>query len=102
MECEDAAVPLYRFTKTIFSDHSAKLIELLRQARIGAGLTQVAAAEKLGCRQTFLSKIECGERRLDVIEFVVICQAYGTSPDALLIEFISKSGLGAIRIKRRK
>jgi len=87
-------VPPYRFTKTIFSDHSNTLVRLLREARIGAGLTQVAAAEKLGCRQTFLSKIECGERRLDVVEFVLICQAYGVSAGLLLNTFVVESGLG--------
>jgi len=79
-----ADVRPYRFPKTIFSDLSGKLISALRTARRDAGLTQVQAAEKLGCRQTFLSKIECGERRMDVIEFVVMCDAYGVAPGQLL------------------
>ena len=98
-------MPPYRFTKTIFSDHSAKLIDLLRQARLDAGLTQVSAAAMLGCRQTFLSKIECGERRLDVVELVVICQAYGVSAGDLLNTFVVTSGLGGTgkgnRVKRK-
>lgn len=83
----------YRFTKTIFSDHSSKLIELLREARENAGLTQIQAAERLGCRQTFISKIECGERRLDVVEFSLICLAYGVSPGEVLESFISAAKL---------
>jgi len=79
-----ACVRPYRFPKTIFSELSGKLIAALRMARRDAGLTQVQAAEKLGCRQTFLSKIECGERRVDVIEFVVMCDAYGVAPGQLL------------------
>ena len=59
-------MPPYRFSKTIFSEQHSKLVELLRSARAEAGLTQVQAAKRLGCRQTFISKIECGERRLDV------------------------------------
>jgi transcriptional regulator with XRE-family HTH domain len=70
-------VPPYRFSKTIFSEQHSKLVELLRTARAQAGLTQVQAAKRLGCRQTFISKIECGERRLDVVEFAVMCGAYG-------------------------
>ena len=88
-------MPPYRFAKTIFSDHSAKLIELLRKARLDADLTQIEAAELLGCRQTFVSKIECGERRLDVVEFAVICLAYGVSPGAFLNSFVRQAGLHA-------
>ena len=83
------AVPPYRFPKTIFSDLGGKLIAALTKARRDAGLTQVQAAEKLGCRQTFISKIECGERRIDVIEFVTICDAYGVAPGRLLDSLVS-------------
>src|SRR5438105_11316011 len=80
----------YRFSKTVFGSLNEELITLLRQARKNAGLTQVQAARKLGCRQTFLSKIECGERRLDVVEFVTICEAYGIKPQVLLERFLKK------------
>ena len=70
----------YRFSKTVFSKINDDLVELLRASRQKAGLTQVEAAKKLGCRQTFISKIECGERRIDVVEFVVLMRAYGTDP----------------------
>ncbi len=86
-------MPPYRFPKTIFSDHSDKLTGLLKEARTKAGLTQVQAAERLGCRQTFLSKIECGERRLDVAEFSLICLAYGIRPGALLDRFVAEAKL---------
>ena len=84
-------MPPYRFPKTIFSDVERKLVTALRQARLDAGLTQVQAAEKLGCRQTFLSKIECGERRLDVGEFLVICAAYGVAPGVLLNTLVPRT-----------
>ena len=60
------------------------MVKLLRKARKSASLTQVEAAKKLGCRQTFISKIECGERRLDVIEFVVMMRAYHADPNRVL------------------
>jgi transcriptional regulator with XRE-family HTH domain len=94
-------VPPYRFPKTIFSDHSEKLTRLLRAARVEAGLTQVEAAKRLGCRQTFLSKIECGERRLDVAEFSLICLAYGVRPGALLDLFVQEAELKSTLGTRR-
>ena len=96
-----AGVPPYRFSKTIFSDLGGKLIAALRTARRDGGLTQVQAAEKLGCRQTFLSKIECGERRVDVIEFVVMCDAYGVAPGQLL-DSLMASVRGKSRSTERK
>jgi transcriptional regulator with XRE-family HTH domain len=89
-------VPRYRFDKTIFSQAQDRLMRMLRQAREDAGLTQMAAAELLGCRQTFISKVECGERRLDVLEFVTFCRAYGVEPTALLRRFLKEAGLAKI------
>jgi transcriptional regulator with XRE-family HTH domain len=74
----------YRFSKTVFSKINDALVNVLREARQKAGLTQVEAAKKLGCRQTFISKIECGERRIDVVEFVVMMRVYGTDPSRVL------------------
>ena len=74
----------YRFTKTVFSKINDDLVTVLRNARQKAGLTQVEAAKKLGCRQTFISKIECGERRIDVVEFVVMMRTYGIDPGSAI------------------
>ena len=48
---------------------------LLVEARRDAGLTQVALAKKLGRPQSFVSKFERGERRLDVTEFLDVARA---------------------------
>jgi transcriptional regulator with XRE-family HTH domain len=74
----------YRFSKTVFSKVNDDLVKLMREIRHKAGLTQAQAAKKLGCRQTFISKIECGERRVDVVEFVVMMRAYDSDPSRLL------------------
>jgi transcriptional regulator with XRE-family HTH domain len=47
-------------------------MELLVAARKAMGLTQEELAEQIGEKQNFISKYECGERRLDFLEIVVI------------------------------
>ncbi len=48
----------------------------LREARQAAGLTQAEAAVKLRRPQSFVSKCESGERRVDVVELVAFAQLY--------------------------
>lgn len=56
----------------------------LVNARQKTGLTQQEVAFRLGRTQSFISKYESGERRLDVIEFVEVCQALGIKPLSIL------------------
>lgn len=56
----------------------------LAKARKEAGLTQAALAAKLGRPQSFISKYESGERRLDVVEFMEVAQAVGFDASKLL------------------
>lgn len=65
--------------KNIHTDQHKLLIALLREMRIKAGLTQSELATRIGKDQTFVSKYESGERRLDVLELREICQAIGIS-----------------------
>jgi len=51
----------------------------LRETRERAGLTQVQLARKIRETQTFVSKCERGERRIDVMELRTFCQAFGVS-----------------------
>lgn len=60
------------------------MIELLVQARKDDGITQVELGKRLGRRQTFVSKFELGERRLDVAEFVTVSRAIGADPYRLM------------------
>lgn len=64
-----------RMPKSIYSADQKKLEELLRQIRQDAGLTQEDLAAKLGRPQSFVSKYESGERRLDVLELREVCKA---------------------------
>jgi transcriptional regulator with XRE-family HTH domain len=51
--------------------------DLLRSSRKDAGLTQEELAEALGVPQSYVSKYETGERRLDVVELLRVCQVLG-------------------------
>lgn len=59
---------------------------LLRQIRREANLSQAEVAQRLGLPQSFVSKYELGERRLDVLEIRQICKAVGIS----LEDFVRK------------
>ena len=59
---------------------------LLRQMRTEAGLTQTEIAQRLGQPQSFVSKYESGERRLDVLELREVCAVVGVS----LADFVQR------------
>lgn len=56
------------------------MIDGLIAARKAANITQVELGERIGQRQTFVSKFELGERRLDPAEFVKVSRAIGADP----------------------
>jgi transcriptional regulator with XRE-family HTH domain len=57
--------------------HQAILQSLLRKLRKEAGLNQQELANALHKPQSFVSKVESGERRLDILELRLICQQFG-------------------------
>ncbi|KAA9160874.1 helix-turn-helix transcriptional regulator [Amycolatopsis acidicola] len=63
--------------KSIYSAEYQRVCELLRELRHEAGLTQVQVAERLGVPQSFVSKYESGQRRLDIIELEHITEVLG-------------------------
>jgi len=60
------------------------LREILREKRLSAQLKQADLAKRLRQYQSFVSKYESGERRLDVIELRTVCEALGTTIDEIL------------------
>lgn len=54
--------------KSVYTKDYKEIIERLKTARVEAGLSQQEVADKLGKPQSYISKIESGERRLDVAE----------------------------------
>jgi transcriptional regulator with XRE-family HTH domain len=73
--------------KSLNSTQQNKLQELLRQIRLEAGLRQTDLAERLGEPQSFVSKYESGERRVDFIELRYICKAIGITTKDFLNRF---------------
>jgi transcriptional regulator with XRE-family HTH domain len=57
---------------------------LLVDARERAGLSQRALAAKLGWPLTTIARVETNERRLEVSEFLLWCEALGTSPETII------------------
>lgn len=55
------------------------LLALLRTIRVEAGLRQADMAQTLGVPQSYVSKYESGERRLDPLELGAICKAAGVT-----------------------
>lgn len=60
------------------------LQKALVEARQSKGLTQTEIATRIGKPQSFVSKYESGERRLDVVEFLEVCRALSIKPNSIL------------------
>jgi len=75
-----------RLTKSLFSASYTRFLALLKQARLEAGVTQDELARRLGRPQSFISKCESGERRVDVVEFLAFCRALGVEAAKMLRE----------------
>src|SRR5271157_4339034 len=73
-------------TKSVFTKKYDRFRLLMIEARKAAGLTQARLAQRMCRPQSFVSKYERGERRLDVVEFLEVARAIGI--DAL--EFIKR------------
>ncbi len=65
--------------KSVYTAEYQVLLRLLKELRRKSGLTQVDLAERLGETQSAVSKIERGERRVDLFQLRHICHAIGTT-----------------------
>jgi transcriptional regulator with XRE-family HTH domain len=84
-----------------YSPRHGRFRVLLRKIREEAGLSQTALAAKLGKPQTFVSKSEIGERRIDFLETLDVCAACGVTPAQFLAQ-LENSPAKAAEQKRAK
>jgi len=80
--------------RSVHSSAYQMLLDRLRQARRDAGLTQTQVAEAVGRPQSFVSKSESGERRLDPIELAELARLYA-KPVGFFVSEISVETSGA-------
>jgi transcriptional regulator with XRE-family HTH domain len=80
-------------TKSVHTRNYRLFLELLIRARKDAGVTQEQLAKRLNRPQSFISKCENGERRLDVIELLQFLQSIGVEPLNFLRRVIKSSGM---------
>jgi transcriptional regulator with XRE-family HTH domain len=86
--------------KTLRSPDYRRLIAWLVAKRDGIGMSQQALADKLEVDQSFVAKVETGQRRIDVIEFITIARAIGIDPMRLLRDFVAGKSPPPRRKKR--
>jgi len=68
--------------KTIHNKRHKRLVEAIVRKRKEAGIRQVQLAKKLKRSQTWIARLESGERRIDVIELIELAEVIGfNAPD---------------------
>jgi transcriptional regulator with XRE-family HTH domain len=76
-------------TRSVFLQSYGVLTQRLVEARVAKGVTQIELAELLGRPQSFVSKVEGGDRRLDVIEFLQITAALNVDPEPIIQSLVA-------------
>ncbi len=79
--------------KSIFTREHKIFTETLRAAREKSAMTQVDLAAKLRITQSYLSKVERGQRRLDLVQVRDWCHALGTTLPEFVADFERRVGL---------
>lgn len=71
-------------TRSVFLPAYQKMLQILIQTRKEAHVTQMELATRLHAPQSYVSKYESGDRRLDLVEFLQICRALEADPIPIL------------------
>lgn len=72
--------------KTLGSERHNSLIAILVEKREASGLTQTELAKKLGEYQSFVARLESGQRRVDVVEFLNLAEVLRFDPSSVIKE----------------
>ena len=76
--------------KSLHTPEYAALIRVLVETRKQHGLTQQDVADKLRKPQSYVAKVEGGERRLDVVEFIALSKAMQIDPNYLFSDVLTR------------
>jgi transcriptional regulator with XRE-family HTH domain len=85
-----------------YSPRYGRFRALLRKIREEAGLSQTTLAEKLGKPQTFVSKSELGERRIDFLEMLDFCAACGVTVEQFVERLKGSNSVNQEKKQKRK
>ncbi|KAA1051713.1 helix-turn-helix domain-containing protein [Pseudocitrobacter sp. 73] len=69
---------------SIYSQEYQLVISTLRNSRLEQGVTQTTLAKAFGKPQSFIAKVENGERRLDVVEFIHLAKLLSIDPASVI------------------
>jgi len=91
-----------RADKSLHSEAHLALCAMLKQARLKAGLKQQELAKQLKRPQSFVAKVESGERRLDVVQFVLYVAELKQEPIAFLRTYSKSASASLAALKRAR
>ena len=75
---------------TLYTRENEILTRLMREMRLATGLTQAACADSLGKPQSYVSKIEAGNQRIDLLQLREYCLVCGVSLTSFVKKFESE------------
>ena len=72
---------IYLMPRSIYTKEHSDIVDRLKKARLESGFGQIDVAEKLGKTQSYISKIESGQRRIDILQLKEFAKLYKKSLD---------------------
>ena len=78
--------------KSVFTAEYQVLLDVLRKTRRRAKITQVQLAQRIGESQSFVSKLERGQIRIDLVQLRTICRALNTNLQSFVTKFERQLG----------
>lgn len=75
--------------KTLGTKQHTKLVKTLIAYREAAGLTQTQLADELGEYQSFVARLESGQRRVDVVEFLILAKILNFNPAHIIDQLVA-------------